>query len=116
MKEAGEKCNSCWEENAERRIEVFGRKKESQVAGCRLHTEREREREMASAEALEVKFQIGSELFSARDRKERAGGGGSLLQGGAFQKKGGYLRWMVVFFSAQGESSCNAGEKLLEYI
>jgi hypothetical protein len=109
MKEAGKKCNSCWEENAERRIEVFGRKKESQVAGCR-------EREMASAEALEVKFQIGSELFSARDRKERAGGGGSLLQGAAFQKKGGYLRWMVVFFSAQGESSCNAGEKLLEYI
>ncbi len=77
----------------------------------------EREREMANAEALEVKFQIGSELFSARDRKERAGGGGgSLLQGAAFQKKGGYLRWMVVFFSAQGESSCNAGEKLLEYI
>jgi hypothetical protein len=113
MKEAGEKCNSCWEENAERRIEVFGRKKESQVAGC---TQRGREREMASAEAVEVKFQIGSELFSARDRKERGGGGCSLLQGAAFQKKGGYLRWMVVFFSAQGESSCNAGEKLLEYI
>jgi hypothetical protein len=55
-------------------------------------------------------------LFSARDRKERAGGGGSLLQGAAFQKKGGYSRWMVVFFSVQGESSCNAGEKLLEYI
>jgi hypothetical protein len=71
---------------------------------------------MASAEALEVKFQIGSELFSARDRKERAGGGGSLLQGAAFQNKGGYSRWMVVFFSVQGESSCNAGEKLLEYI
>ncbi len=80
-------------------------------------SEREREREMANAEALEVKFQIGSELFSARDRKERAGGGGGfLLQLAAFQKKGGYLRWMVVFFSAQGESSCNAGEKLLEYI
>jgi hypothetical protein len=110
MKEAGEKCNSCWEENAERRTEVFGRKKESQVQVA------QREREMASAEALEVKFQIGSELFSARDRKERAGGGGSLLQGAAFQKKGGYLRWMLVFFSAQGESSCNAGEKLLEYI
>jgi hypothetical protein len=41
MKEAGEKCNSCWEENAERRIEVFGRKNNLRLQVA----ERERERE-----------------------------------------------------------------------